>query len=393
MSNLLSERIKKVPKSFIREILKVSNQPGVISFAGGLPNSELFPIKEISAACEKVLATNGPKALQYSNTEGDIQLRQWIAKRYQSQQGLTISPDNILITNGSQQAFDLIAKVLLNEGDDIAIENPGYLGAIQSFSLYQPKMHTVSIDDEGMNLEELESVLVKHQPKVVYTVPNFQNPTGISYSPQNREAIAKILSKHETLLIQDDPYGELRFAGEEKSSFYSFLPEQTILLGTFSKIVVPSLRLGWIVAPDWLIEPLVIAKQASDLHTNYFSQQVMLEYLQSNSIDKHLEMIIDLYSRQKQAMLAAIEEYFPDGITIAKSEGGMFIWLTLPESISSMKLLDEALENKVAFVPGTPFYVDNVKQNTLRLSFVTVDEKTIKVGIKRLGQCMRNIGI
>ena len=195
------------------------------------------------------------------------------------------------------------------------------------------------------------------------------------------------------MLIQDDPYGELRFAGKEKSNFYSLIPEQTILLGTFSKIVVPSLRLGWIVAPDWLIEPLVIAKQASDLHTNYFSQQVMLEYLQSNSIDKHLDLIIDLYSKHKQAMLAAIKEYFPKGVAIAKSEGGMFIWLTLPEAVSSMKLLDEALENKVAFVPGTPFYVDNVKQNTLRLSFVTVDEETIKEGIKRLGQCMRNIGI
>ncbi len=387
-TNLLSERIKSVPKSFIREILKVTNQPDIISFAGGLPNSELFPVTEIAAASSKVLEENGAKALQYASTEGDVLLREWIAKRYQEKQGLEVSPDNILITNGSQQTFDLIAKVLLNEGDDIVIENPGYLGAIQSFSLFRPNMHTVRISDEGMNLEELQSVLEQHNPKLVYTVPNFQNPTGISYSEENRRAVAKTLSGYRSLLIQDDPYGELRFSGDEGSSFYSLLPEQTIILGSFSKVVAPSLRLGWIVAPDWLLEPLVIAKQASDLHTNYFSQRIMHQYLHDNSLDKHIASITKLYSSQKQAMLKAIDQYFPANIRISNSEGGMFLWVTLPDGTSSMDLFDEAIKNKVAFVPGNPFYVDNLKQNTLRLSYVTVGEEKIAEGIKRLGQCI-----
>jgi len=389
-SHLLSNRIKSVPKSFIREILKVSNHPDIISFAGGLPNADLFPVKDIAQASTKVLEQNGAKALQYSNTEGDASLRNWIAQRYKDKQDIDVSPDSILITNGSQQAFDLIAKALLNEGDDIIIENPGYLGAIQSFSLYQPNMLTVEVNENGMDLEQLEHVLEHSQPKFVYTVPNFQNPTGISYSQQNREAVAAKIEKHNTLLIQDDPYGELRFSGEEKQSFYSLMPERTIMLGTFSKIVVPSFRIGWIVAPEWLMDSLIIAKQASDLHTNYFSQLIMSQYLQDNSVDLHLEKIIELYSKQRQAMIDAIDEYFPEGVTVATSDGGMFLWVTLPEDMSSMDLFDDALESKVAFVPGHPFYVGEPKENTLRLSYVTVDSDKIREGIKRLGECIKN---
>ncbi|WP_299880427.1 PLP-dependent aminotransferase family protein [uncultured Cocleimonas sp.] len=388
--HLLSTRIKSVPKSFIREILKVSNHSDIISFAGGLPNANLFPVDEIAQASAKVLEENGPKALQYSNTEGDVSLRNWIAQRYKDKQGIDVSPDSILITNGSQQAFDLIAKALIDEGDEIVIENPGYLGAIQSFSLYQPKMLTVEVDDNGMNIEQLENVLDNSKPKFVYTVPNFQNPTGISYSQQNREAVAAQIEKHDCLLIQDDPYGELRFSGEEKESFYSLIPERTIMLGTFSKVVVPSFRIGWIVAPEWLMDSLIIAKQASDLHTNYFSQLVMHQYLQDNPVDQHLEKIIGLYSKQREAMISAIEEYFPEGVTVATSDGGMFLWVTLPEGMSSMDLFDDALESKVAFVPGHPFYVGEPQENTLRLSYVTVDSDTIREGIKRLGKCIKN---
>lgn len=388
MNNLLSERIKNVPKSFIREILKVTTQPGIISFAGGLPNSELFPVKEIEHACCSVLRKNASKALQYASSEGDAGLREWIAQRYKSEEGLDISPDNILITNGSQQTFDLIGKVLLNEGDNIAIENPGYLGAIQSFRLFQPKMHTVELNKDGLNLEELERGLSSQQTKLLYSVPNFQNPTGISYSQENRKSVAKIIKKYNTLLIQDDPYGALRFSGTPKSSFYELIPEQTILLGTFSKIVVPSFRLGWIVAPNWMIEPLTIAKQAADLHTNYFSQQIMLEYLKENSLDQHIAKIIKFYSKKKQAMISAINKYLPEDVHVETSEGGMFLWLTLPEYIFSMELFDEAIKNNVAFVPGNPFYIDNINPNTLRLSFVTADFKEIEEGIKRLGQCV-----
>ena len=390
MENLLSNRIQNVPESFIRKILKVSTQPDVISFAGGLPSADLFPIQGLEDACHKVLQTNGKKALQYSSSEGDAELRAWIATRYQDKQGLTVSPDNILITNGSQQALDLLGKVLLNDGDPIAIENPGYLGAIQSFSLYQPTMHPVSIDKNGLDTEQLADVLETHKPKLLYTVPNFQNPTGISYTQANREAVAQVVSQYDTLLIQDDPYGELRFSGEQKSNFYELLPEQTLILGSFSKVVVPSFRLGWIVAPDWLMKPLVIAKQAADLHTNYFSQQVIIQYLQDNPLDNHIEKITEFYGKQKQAMMDAIEKYFPKDVQVAEPEGGMFLWVTLPKGVSAMELFDKAIKEKVAFVPGNPFYVgDNIEENTMRLSYVTVDEASILEGIERLAQCMK----
>ena len=396
MNDLLSNRIKNVPESFIRKILKVSTQADVISFAGGLPSADLFPVQALQDACDKVLQNNGKKALQYSSTEGDVQLREWIAARYQQKQGLSISPDSILITNGSQQALDLLGKALLNEGDPIAIENPGYLGAIQSFSLYQPKMHTVSLDENGLNIKELSHVLETYKPKLLYTVPNFQNPTGISYSQQNREEVARVVSASNTLLVQDDPYGELRFSGKQKSNFYEFLPEQTILLGSFSKVVTPSFRLGWVVAPAWLMKPLVIAKQAADLHTNYFSQQVIVQYLKDNPLDEHIEKISQFYGKQKQAMMGAIEKYFPDSVKVADSEGGMFLWATLPESVSAMALFDKAIQEKVAFVPGKPFYIDEdggalQPENTLRLSFVTVDENAIDEGIKRLGECINKL--
>ena len=393
VNNLLSNRIKSVPKSFIREILKVTTQADVISFAGGLPNSALFPVDDIEKACCAVLKENGPKALQYSNTEGDEGLRKWIAQRYKTQQGLDISPESILITNGSQQTFDLIGKVLLNEGDNIAIENPGYLGAIQSFGLFQPTMNTVELNEDGLNLEQLDQVLDATDSKLLYSVPNFQNPTGISYSQENREAVAEIVKKHEILLVQDDPYGALRFSGTANSSFYELIPEQTLLLGTFSKIVVPSFRLGWIVAPEWIMGSLNIAKQAADLHTNYFSQQVMLQYLKDNCIDEHIAKITAFYANQKQAMIDAIEKYMPENIHVAPSEGGMFLWITLPEHIASMELFDESIKNKVAFVPGDPFYVNDVKRNTMRLSFVTASKEEIEEGIKRLADCINKMAL
>ena len=389
MKKLLSNRIKNVPESFIRSILKVSTQEDVISFAGGLPSADLFPIQGLNNACNKVLQENGKKALQYASSEGDSELRAWIARRYKDKQGLDISIDNILITNGSQQALDLLGKVLLNEGDPIAIENPGYLGAIQSFSLYQPKMHTVAIDDNGLHIEQLTQVLEDHKPKLLYTVPNFQNPTGISYSQGNRVAIADVVSQFDTLLIQDDPYGELRLSGIQKSNFYALLPEQTLLLGSFSKVVTPSFRLGWVVAPDWLMKPLVIAKQAADLHTNYFSQKIIAQYLHDNALDDHIEKIIQFYGKQKQVMMDAIKQYFPADVRIASSEGGMFLWVTLPKGMSAMALFDKAIKEKVAFVPGKPFYVGSeIEKNTLRLSYVTVEEEAIWDGIKRLGRCM-----
>lgn len=391
MENFLSERIKNVPESFIRKILSVSTRPGVISFAGGLPNADFFPVDAIKQASQSVLEKNGKQALQYAATEGNSELRHWIAKRYQDRQDINISPENILITNGSQQALDLLGKTLLNDDDSIAIEDPGYLGAIQSFSLYQPKMHGIELTEDGLNTASLKNILEKHCPKFIYTVPNFQNPTGITYTECNRQQVSKIISKYDTLLIQDDPYGELRFSGDRKTNFIKFLPEKTILLGSFSKIVTPSFRLGWIVAPDWLIQPLTIAKQAADLHTNYFSQQVIMQYLKDNALDSHIDKIIDFYGHQKQLMIKAISNHFPPEVELIDPEGGMFIWVTLPKDLSAMELFDQAIKKQVAFVPGKPFYADKNKQleNTLRLSFVTVNSDDIEQGIKRLGECIK----
>ncbi len=392
MNNLLSKRIQSVPESFIRKILKISIQNDIISFAGGHPNAGLFPVEEIAAASKKVLQTQGRQVLQYASTEGDADLREWISKRYKAIQNLDISADNILITSGSQQALDLLGKVLLDEGDSIAIENPGYLGAIQAFSVYQPKMHGIALDENGMDVSQLSTVLKEHNPKLIYTVPNFQNPTGISYSEENRKAVASAISQTNALLIQDDPYGELRFSGKPKSNFYSLLPKQTILLGSFSKIVVPSFRMGWIVIPDWLVKPMVIAKQASDLHTNYFTQRLVFQYLSDNSLDDHIAKIRNFYGKQKEVMMDAIDKNFPTEVNILNSEGGMFLWATLPGNLSAMDLFDKAIEKeRVAFVPGEPFYVasdEKTPVNTLRLSFVTADENAIKEGIMRLGRCI-----
>lgn len=390
-STLFSDRIADVPRSFIREILKVAMDPSVISFAGGLPNRDLFPVEALKEAANVVFDTAGKDALQYTNSEGYISLREWIAERYRTQQGLNVPIDNILITTGSQQGLDLLGKTLINQGDHIVIEEPGYLGAIQAFSLYRPAWNPVPVSDEGMDVDGFSAAMASCCPKLVYTVPNFQNPGGITYSEECRMSMAAIIDGADTLLIQDDPYGDLRFAGEPKSNFYQHLPHNTILLGTFSKTVAPSLRIGWLVAPDAIMQKLIIAKQASDLHTDYLSQRILHQYLLDNDIDQHIAKITRVYGRQRQAMVEAIDTYFPSAIRYTKPDGGMFLWVTLPEGVSSMALFDTAIREKVAFVPGNPFYIRPHDTNTLRLNFSCVDEATIEIGIKRLAAAINEL--
>lgn len=391
MDTPFSDRIADVPESFIREILKVAMDPTVISFAGGLPNRDLFPIEGIKQATNRVLDEHGADALQYSNTEGYPELRQYISDRYRDKQGIDVPIKNILITNGSQQGLDLLGKTLLNEGDDVVIEEPGYLGAIQAFSVYRARFNPVPVSEEGLNVERLKGVMLCRKPKLLYTVPNFQNPSGISYSEQNRLDVADVLQGTSTFLIQDDPYGDLRFAGVEKTSFKKLLPDNTVVLGSFSKTVVPSFRLGWIVAPDALMEKLVIAKQAADLHTNYFSQRIIHQFLLDNDIDAHIAEITNVYGRQRAAMIKAIDEHFPKEVIITHPEGGMFLWGALPEGYSSMDLFDLAIKEKVAFVPGQPFYVSRKEVNTFRLNFSSVDEETIETGMARLGKVIKTL--
>jgi 2-aminoadipate transaminase len=391
MENLFSDRINDVPKSFIREILKVTIDSSIISFAGGLPNRHFFPVKALQQAAHDVFEEAGNEILQYANSEGYLGLRQFISHRYKQRDGLDIPVEDILITTGSQQGLDLLGKTFLNEGDDLIIEEPGYLGAIQAFAMYRPRFHPVPVTEGGMDIDKLAQIQDERQPKLLYTVTNFQNPSGISYNNANRRAVAELIRTSSCLIIQDDPYGDLRFSGERKISFKRLLPEKTVLLGSFSKIVAPALRLGWLAAPAPIMNKLVIAKQAADLHSDYLAQRILHRFLCDNDIDAHIATIIAQYGKQKEAMIGAIRDFFPADVRFTNPEGGMFLWITLPEGMSSMALFEAAIKQKVAFVPGTPFYVDRKDSNTLRLNFSCVDEQTIVEGIKRLGQSIKEL--
>jgi 2-aminoadipate transaminase len=385
MDTLFADRIHDVPRSFIREILKVAPDPSVISFAGGLPNRDFFPVRELREATEKVFATRGTGIFQYSNSEGLTELREYISKRYTTKFNLDVPAERILITSGSQQGLDLLGKTILNRGDRLVIEEPGYLGAIQAFSIYRPAFLPVPVSDNGMDLSRLREAVISGNPKLMYTVPNFQNPSGISYPGQNRKKIADILDGTKTLLIEDDPYGDLRFSGSPEPSFYNLLPDQTILLGSFSKVVVPGFRLGWIVAPQKAMEKLVIAKQATDLHTSHFTQWILYQYLIDHDIDDHIRAIVQAYGSQCRAMQESIKRYLPEEVSCTTPKGGMFLWARLPGNMSSLRLFEIASREKVIFVPGDPFYINRKDMNTLRLNFSCVDETTIDIGIQRLG--------
>jgi len=390
MNIQFADRMNNVHKSFVREILKVAANPQVISFAGGLPNPSSFPVLEVQNATHKVLNDDGYNVLQYSNTEGYLPLRQYIAERY-FKKGVVVDPNEILITNGSQQGLDLIGKVLLNKNDDILMERPGYLGAIQAFSVFEPKFHTVPVVDDGVDIDSLKEVIKSHEPKLFYGVPNFQNPSGITYTAQNREIVANIFNEYNTIFIEDDPYGELRFMGQDVPSMKTYLGDNTILLGSFSKIVAPAMRLGWICARHEIMEKLIIAKQASDLHTNYFSQRVIHQYLIDNNIDNHIKKITELYKGQRNCMVSMIEKYFPQEVKSTKPEGGMFLWATLPEGFSSLELFDMAIKQNVAFVPGDPFYINEKGTNTMRLNYTSSTEEKIEEGIKRLSEAIKDL--
>lgn len=379
-----ADRMSKTPRSFVREILKVTENPKIISFGGGLPNPESFPVESISKAVNKVLSEDGKNVLQYSTTEGYRPLREYIAQRY-DKYGLKVDADEILITNGSQQCLDLIGKIFLNKDDVVVMENPTYLAAIQAFSLYEPSFKTVSLLNDGVDIDELEKLLIEENPKLFYSVTNFQNPTGITYSDKKRKELASLLKEHDTVFVEDNPYGEIRFMGEDIPPVKSYLPEG-ILFGSFSKIVSPGMRLGWIVANEEVMDKLITVKQASDLHSNYFTQRVVYQYLKDNPVDNHIQKIRDIYQVQRNTMIEMLEKYFPDSVTYTEPEGGMFIWATLPEGISTLELFDIAIKEDVAFVPGQAFHADGSGENTMRLNFSNSDPQNIEEGIKRLGK-------
>jgi 2-aminoadipate transaminase len=384
-----AKRMNHVPKSFIREILKVTQDPQVISFAGGLPNPKYFPMQEIAQAAAEVLGRPGDCGLQYATTEGHPPLREYIARRYREKMGLDVSADEILITNGSQQGLDLVGKIFIDSGDVVVVEEPAYLGAIQAFSAYEPKFYAVPLLEDGIDVDRLAQILQVHPAKLFHTVINFQNPSGISYSEEKRRQLADVLSRHETLLVEDDPYGQLRFAGASPPSMRTWLGEKTVLLGSFSKTVAPGLRLGWVCAKKPVMDKLVVAKQAADLHSNYLCQRILHQYLASHDLDAHVTTICAVYGRQKDAMAAAIETHFPAEVRVTRPQGGMFLWATLPEKLSALDLFERALAEKVAFVPGMPFFIDGGGKHNLRLNFSNADEGRIEEGIRRLGKVMK----
>lgn len=379
-----ASRMAKTPKSFIREILKVTEKPEIISFAGGLPNPALIDTEGIRQASNAVLEQDGRSTLQYSTTEGYFPLRQFIADRYKKRLGLSISPDEVLITNGSQQCLDLIGKVLINTGDHIAIERPAYLGAIQAFSLYEPVFHPVTLQKEGPDIASLDRTCTSYPFRLFYGVPNSQNPSGITYSERRRQEMAGFLREHEALFVEDDAYGELSFTGKSLPSMRRFLPDQTIITGSFSKILAPGMRLGWVVAPPEIMEQLVIAKQASDLHSNYLSQRIAFEYLCRNDIGLHIRKIRKCYQQQCDLMVRIIEEEFPENVICTRPLGGMFVWVTLPSGYSSMDIFEKALKQNVAILPGIPFYVDGGGTDTVRLNFSNSTCDRIRTGMERL---------
>lgn len=390
MSDLFSDRIKNTKPSFTREILKVTETGDMISFAGGLPNPISFPLAELSEASVRVIEAGKDKVFQYSTTEGYRPLRQCIADRYEKRFRLKFSPEDIMITTGSQQGLDLIGKALINKGDGILIEEPGYLGAIQAFSLYEPTFIPISLEEDGINLEELEAALRRNNVKLFYSVPNYQNPTGISYSREKREEVYKILEKYKVVLVEDDPYGELCFEEGGLPYIGAGRLEYSVLLGTFSKTITPGMRVGFVCTENKeLMNYLNTAKQGSDLHTNIFAQYILRDYLQHNDYDRHIAKIKALYKQQSGSMLAAMKRYFPDYVTYTTPLGGMFLWATLNNGMPAMDLIDEAKKEKVLFVPGDPFYTRKVNVNTLRLNYTNSDLPAIEEGIRRLGSIFR----
>jgi 2-aminoadipate transaminase len=388
--------------SAIRELLKLTSQPDVISFAGGLPAPELFPVKEMEAAMQRVLVQHGSQALQYSTTEGYEPLREWIVTKM-AQYGIEAAPENVLITSGSQQALDLIGKVLLNPGDRVLTERPTYLGALQAWRAYQADFVTVPIDDDGLRTGATLEKALSTGPKFMYLLPNFQNPGGVTLPLGRRWEIIAVADRYGIPIIEDDPYGELRYEGEHipplvvldarkldlgNSDGRNLINGNVIYLSTFSKTLAPGLRLGWMVAPTSVIEKCVMAKQGMDLHTSSLVQMIAYEVVKDGFLKEHINHIRRIYRERRDVMLAAMSRYFPPEVHWTRPQGGLFLWVTLPEWLDAAEVFNKAVANKVAFVPGTPFFPDDSGHNTMRLNFSNARPEQIEVGIRRLGEVL-----
>ena len=390
--NYYSRRMLATPSSFIREILKVIQNPEIISFAGGLPNPISFPQEELKVSMQRITSQFGDKIYQYSTTQGLESLRQFIVERYNKIHNMNITIDKVIITTGSQQALDLLGKVFINEHDKIMVEKPSYLGLLQAFCSYEADFVQVKLTDDGLDIDDLRRTISEHKPKLAYLIPNFQNPTGITYTPDNRREVFEVIKDAQMLLIQDDPYGELRFTDDERIPYIGVnQTDKNIYLGSFSKIVTPGMRLGYIIAHKDIIRMAETAKQAADLHSNIFGQYLISDYLWNNDLDSHIAKIKDLYRSQAGAMVEAMKKYFPQDVKFTIPKGGMFTWATLPEGQVALELFDLVIKRNVAFVPGDPFYVNEHNVNTLRLNYTNATSERIEEGIKRLAEAMQEI--
>jgi 2-aminoadipate transaminase len=385
----LARRMAGVQASAIREILKVTERPDVLSFAGGLPAPEAFPAEELAHAHAEVFARDAAAALQYGPTEGHGPLRDWVAERM-TRRGLPAKPGQVLITAGSQQGIDLAARALIDPGEVVLVEAPSYLAALQSFSICEARIESVATDDEGMRIDALERSLRELRPKLVYLVPSFQNPRGTTIGLGRRQQIAALSARYGVAVLEDDPYAELRYRGVPLPPIAGLDAEATVIhLGTFSKTLAPGLRLGYVVADERIIRALTIAKQAADLHSGSLAQRAVARLLETFDYDGHLRRLRRLYAERLDAMLASIERCFPEGTTWTRPEGGMFVWMQLPGGLDAQELLTEAMRERVAFVPGAPFYPANPRRDTLRLNFSNRPPELIAEGMARLGACVR----
>jgi 2-aminoadipate transaminase len=376
----------RMPPSAVREILKVAEQPEVLSFAGGLPAPELFPIEAIAEAHAAVLARDGRAALQYSTTEGFGPLREWVAARL-ARRGIRVGADQVLITNGSQQGIDLAARVLLDPGDAVAVENPSYLAALQTFSGCEATFVTVASDDDGMDVDDLARAFAVRVPKMVYVVTEFNNPKGTTLALARRAALVRLCQQHRVPVLEDNPYGELRFRGEDLPPLAALDDGDVVIhLGTFSKTLAPGMRLGWLVGPKEIVRACTIAKQAADLHSATLAQRAAAELLTRFDYDAHLAKLRVVYGERCVAMLGALERHLPQGTRWTRPDGGLFIWTQLPAGVSADDLFAEALRERVAFVPGSAFYAQAPRHDMLRLNYSNRPVDLIEEGIARLGR-------
>jgi len=384
-----ARRMSRMGVSQVREILKVTEQPEIISFAGGLPAPELFPVAAIAEAHRQVFAEEGPQAMQYSTTEGVPQLRQWIAHRV-AERGINASPEGVLVTTGSQQAIDLVAKVFLDPGDEVIVENPCYLAAIQSFSGFEAQFVAVESDDDGMRTDQVEAALRRSRAKLIYVVSEFSNPKGTSLSAERRAHLTELACRYQVPILEDDPYSELRYTGARPQPLAALDKQGWVIrASTFSKTLSPGLRIGWVTAADEIIQELVIAKQSADLHTSTIEQRAVARLLKTFDYDGHIANLCKVYGERCMRMRDAIEAHFPAETRWTRPEGGLFLWVEFPEKIKAKEIFEEALQQKVAFVTGDAFFANEPRHNFIRLNFSNQLPEMIEEGIRRIANVLK----